>query len=144
MPIPVPFFFKLTSFASFILKSTITMTDPAFLKQFWVVFWAIYHKFVHWFFFYIFITGMLLMIINKLRRICNFAAIFPSLYVLVCWLQGPLFSSYFFKLHSLHGFANLTSLFLLIWENSDSSLRTLHMVHTWGILFYVFNPSGRH
>ena len=38
MTIPVPFFFRLTSFTSFIFNSTITMTDPIYLRQFWVVF----------------------------------------------------------------------------------------------------------
>ena len=141
IPIPVPFFFILTPFASFIFKSTITITDPAHLRQFWVVFWAIYHKFFHQFFFSTFITGMILMIINNLPRICNFAAIFPDPQVLICWLQGPpFFCLIFFKLHSLHDFASLTSLFLFILLNSDSSLRALHMVHTWGIHLYACRP----
>ena len=104
------------------------------------VFWTMYHKFFHWFFFSTFITGMILMIINNLPRICNFAAIFPDPQVFICWLQGLLFYSYFFELHCLHDFASLTSLFLFISLNSDSSLRTLHMVHAWGILFYAFKP----
>ena len=96
MPIPVPFFFILTPFASFIFKSTITITDPAYFRQFWVVFWAIYHKFFHRFFFSTFITDIILMIINNLPRIFNFAAIFPDPQVLTCWLQGPPFFFWIF------------------------------------------------
>ena len=65
----------------------------------------------------------------------------PSSLIRRCWYvdsKALLFSSNFFELQSLHDFASLTSLFLFIWLNSDSSLRTLHMVHTWGILFYAF------
>ena len=63
----------------------------------------------------------------------------PSSLVRRCWYvdsKGLLFPSYFFKLHFVHDFSNLTLLFLFIWLNSDSSFRTLHMVYTWSILFY--------
>ena len=113
MTIPVPFFFKLTSFASFIFKSTITITDPIYLRQFWIVFWVVYHKFFYWFFFSTFITRMILMIINNLSWICKYATVFPDQQVFICWLQGPPFSSDAFKLHSLHDFASLISLFPL-------------------------------
>ena len=49
----------------------------------------------------------------------------------------PSFFLHTFLSYSLHDFANLTSLFVFIWLNSDSSLRTLHIVHTWGIRFYT-------
>ena len=138
MPIPVPFFFKLTSFASFIFKSTITITDLIYLRKFWIVFLAIYHKFFHWFFFSTFITGMIFMIISH-----GSVIMLQSSLIHRCWYVDSgslLFSSDFFKLHSLHDFASLTSLFLFIWLNSDSSLRTLHMVYTLDMLFYTLRP----
>ena len=67
----------------------------------------------------------------------------PSSLVHRCWYvdsKALLFPSYFFKLHSVHDFSNLTLLFLFIWLNSDSSFRTLHMVYTWSILFYPLRP----
>ena len=94
--IPLPFFFKLTSFASFIHESTIIITDFTYLRQIWVVFWAIYYKSFHCSFFSSFIAGMTLMIINNLPRICNFATIFPDPQMLTYWLQGLTFFFWFF------------------------------------------------
>ena len=108
---------------NFIVKSMITITDPTCLRQFWIVFWAIYYKFFHWFFFSTYITGMILMIINNLPRI---VILLPSSLIHKCWYSNSralFFSSYFFKLHSLHDFASLTSLFLSIWWNFDLSLK---------------------
>ena len=122
---------------------TIIITNFTYLRQFWVVFWAIYHKFFHWIFFSTFIAGMTLMIINDLPRICNFAAIFPDLQMLIYYIDSKafLFSSDFFELHSLLDFVGLTSLFLSIWLNFDSSLTILYMVHIWGIFLCFFNPN---
>ena len=120
---------------------TIIITNFTYLRQFWVVFWAIYHKFFHWIFFSTFIAGMTLMIINDLPRICNFAAIFPDLQMLIYYIDSKafLFSSDFFELHSLHDFVGLTSLFLSIWLNFNSSLTILYMVHIWGIFFMLLH-----
>ena len=112
MPILVPFFFILTSLASFIFKSTITITDPTCLRQFSVVFWAIYYKFFHWFFFSTYMTGMIL----SSSTISNGSVILlPSSLIHKCWYcnSKTFFSSYFFELHSLHDFASLTLLFLI-------------------------------
>ena len=120
---------------------TIIITNFTCLRQFWVVFWAIYHKFFHWIFFSTFTAGMTLMIINDLPRICNFAAIFPDLQMLIYYIDSKsfLFSSDFFEIHLLHDFVGLTSLFLSIWLNFDSSLMILYMVHIWGIFFMLFH-----
>ena len=135
MSIPVPFFFILIPFASFIFKSTITITDPAYLRQFWYFGPYITNSFTNFSFLH------LSQVWSLWSPTISYGSVIllPSSLIHSCWYvdsKALLFSSDFFKLHSLHDFASLTSLFLFIWLNSDSSLRILHMVHTWGILFY--------
>lgn len=45
--------------------------------------------------------------------------------------------SHISKLHSRHNFANCTPLFIFNRFSSDSSLMILHVVHFWGIYFFI-------
>ena len=123
------------SIVNFIAKSIVTITDPTCLRQFCVVFWAIYYKFFHLFFFSTYITGMILMIINNLPRI---VILLPSSLIHKCWYSNSralFFSSYFFKLHSLHDFASLTFLFLFkFWFFLKDLTKGTCLTHTFSCL----------